>query len=230
MTPQTFIFAGKAASSYYMAKRIIRLISKLANQIDNDPIANKKIKIVFVENFSVSVSELLTPATDVSEQISLVGKEASGTGNMKAIFNGALMLDTIDGANIEIMEKCGRDNSFPFGLTVEDKAIIDHNGYNPMDYYNSDERIRRVITYLDNGFDGESFHDISQYLLGETSRRDIYMCLADFGDYIRADSLMDQTYRNEEEWYRKTLLSISRNYYFSSDRSIEDYVKKVWKL
>ena len=230
MTPQTFVFAGKAASSYYMAKRVIKLISQLAKQIENDPIANKKIKIVFVENFSVSVSEILTPATDVSEQISLVGKEASGTGNMKAIFNGALMIDTIDGANIEIMEKCGIDNSFAFGLTVEKKAKIDANGYHPIDYYNCDERIRRVITYLDNGFNGESFHDISQYLLGETSYRDNYMCLADFGDYLRADALMDKTYRNSEEWYRKTLLSISRNYYFSSDRSIKEYAKKIWKL
>ena len=200
------------------------------NELKAAKIANKKLKIVFVENFSVSVSELLTPATDVSEQISLVGKEASGTGNMKAIFNGALMIDTIDGANIEIMEKCGMDNSFPFGLTEADKDIIDHNGYNPMDYYNSDDRIRTVITYLDNGFNGESFHDISQYLLGETPHRDIYMCLADFGDYLRADALMDKTYRNSEEWYRKTLLSISRNYYFSSDRSIKEYAKKIWKL
>ena len=230
MTPQTFVFAGKAASSYYMAKRVIRLVAQLAKHIDNDPIANKKIKVVFVENFSVSVSEILTPATDVSEQISLVGKEASGTGNMKAIFNGALMIDTIDGANIEIMEKCGIDNSFSFGLTKEEKAMIDETGYHPMDYYNNDERIRRVITYLDNGFNGESFHDISQYLLGETPHRDNYMCLADFADYIRADALMDITYRNGDEWYRKTLLSIARNYYFSSDRSIKDYVKKIWKL
>ena len=230
MTPQTFVFAGKAASSYYMAKRIIKLISQLAKEIDNDPIANKKMKIVFVENFSVSVSEILTPATDVSEQISLVGKEASGTGNMKAILNGALMMNTIDGANIEIMQKCGIDNSFPFGLTVEEKKKIDEQGYHPMEYYNNDERIRTVITYLDRGFNGESFHDISQYLLGETSYRDNYMCLADFADYLRADALMDMTYRNKEEWLRKTLLSISRSYYFSSDRSIEDYVRKVWKL
>ena len=230
MTPQTFIFAGKAASSYYMAKRVIKLISQLAKEIENDPIANKKIKVVFVENFSVSVSELLTAATDLSEQISLVGKEASGTGNMKAIFNGALMMDTIDGANIEIMEKCGIDNSFPFGLTEEGKKTIDNSGYHPRDYYDNDERIRRVIAYLDRGFNGESFHDLSQYLLWETSYRDNYMCLADFDDYIRADSLMDMTYRNEEEWFRKTLLSISRNYYFSSDRSIKDYVEKIWKL
>jgi len=230
MTPQTFVFAGKAASSYYMAKRIIKLISQLAKQIENDPISKDKIKIIFVENFSVTVSELLTPATDVSEQISLVGKEASGTGNMKAIFNGALMMDTIDGANIEIMEKCGIDNSFSFGLTVKQKKRIDEEGYHPIDYYNNDERIRRVITYLDNGFNGESFHDISQYLLGETSYRDYYMCLADFADYLRADALMDMTYRNGVEWYRKTLLSISRNYHFSSDRSIKEYAKKIWKL
>lgn len=229
-TPQTFVFAGKAASSYYMAKRVIRLICQLAKHIENDPDANKKMKIVFVENFSVSVSELLTPATDLSEQISLVGKEASGTGNMKAIANGALMIDTIDGANIEIMEKCGIDNSFPFGLTVEEKQHIDEMGYNPMEYYNKDERIRCVISYLDNGFNGESFHDLSQYLLGETSYRDNYMCLADFSDYLRADALMDMTYRNEMEWYRKTLLSIARSYYFSSDRSIKDYADKIWKL
>ena len=230
MTPQTFIFAGKAASSYYMAKRVIKLISQLGKEIENDPIANKKIKVVFVENFSVAVSELLTPATDLSEQISLVGKEASGTGNMKAIFNGALMIDTIDGANIEIMEKCGIDNSFSFGLTVEEKQAIDEVGYHPMSYYNSDERIRTVITYLDRGFNGESFHDISQYLLGETPHRDNYMCLADFAEYLRADSLMDMTYRNSDEWFRKTLLSISRNYYFSSDRSIKEYAEKIWKL
>lgn len=229
-TPQTFIFGGKAASGYYMAKRIIKLIYNLSQDIDQHKNISKKLKVVFVENYGVSVAQLLMPATDVSEQISLAGREASGTGNMKAVMNGALMLHTKDGANIEIVEKCGEKNSFAFGLTTEEVENVWSNGYNPRYYYNKSEAIRKVISMLNEGFMGESFKDISDYLLGESNYKDIYMCLADFDSYLEAHMAMDKVYRNKKNWYSKAIHNISCMGYFSADRAIEEYVNKVWKL
>ncbi len=230
VTPQVFIFAGKAASGYYMAKRIIKLINQVSVEIENDPVLSSKIKVVFVENYSTSVAELLMPATEVSQQISLAGREASGTGNMKAVLNGALMMCTVDGANIEICDRCGKENMFEFGLTSDEVEKISHRGYNATDYYISSERVRSVVDKLSSGVGGESFSDIVDYLLGHSNYKDSYMCLADLDSYIDAHCKMDKAYSDKEEWNKKSLHAISSMGYFSSDRAIEEYASKIWQL
>ena len=230
VTPQVFIFGGKAASGYVMAKRIIKLINQVAAEVNNDPVIAGRIKVVFVENYSVTVSELLMPATEVSEQISLAGREASGTGNMKAVLNGSLMLCTIDGANIEICDHCGHENMFEFGLTAEEVEKIKQRGYNAMEYYIGNECVRRVIDKLNVGVNGESFADIADYLLGHSDYKDSYMCLADFMSYLEAHYNMDREYADQENWNQKSLKSIAAMGYFSSDRSIEEYAQKIWSL
>lgn len=230
VTPQVFIFAGKAASGYAMAKRIIKLINNISVEVNNDPLLSSKIKVVFIENYSVSLAELLMPATEVSEQISLAGREASGTGNMKAVLNGSLMICTVDGANIEIADSCGHDNMFEFGLTAEEAEKIKNRGYVAMDYYIGSERVRSVIDKLNFGVNGESFSDMVDYLLGHSDYKDSYMCLADLDSYIDAHYKMDREYADQENWNRKSLEAIASMGYFSSDRSIEEYVKKIWNL
>ena len=230
VTPQVFIIAGKAASGYYMAKRIIKLINELANEVNNDPVLSSKIKVVFVENFNVSISELLMPATEVSEQISLAGREASGTGNMKAVMNGARMICTVDGANIEIADHCGHDTQFEFGLLADDVEKIKNRGYNAMDYYIASEKVRSVIDKLNAGVGNENFSDIADYLLGYSDRKDAYMCLADLDSYIEAHYKMDKAYSDKFAWNKASLHAISKMGFFSSDRSIEDYVEKIWHL
>ncbi len=230
VTPQVFIFAGKAASGYYMAKRIIKLINQLSIEVNSDPVLSSKIKVLFVENYNVSVSELLMPATEVSEQISLAGREASGTGNMKAVLNGSLMLCTVDGANIEISDHCGHETQFEFGLVADEVEKIKNRGYNAMEYYIASERVRAVIDKLNYGIGGESFSDIADYLLGHSDRKDIYMCLADLDSYIDAHYKMDKAYSDKNLWNKNSLHAISKMGYFSSDRSIEDYVQKIWGL
>lgn len=230
VSPQVFIFSGKAASGYVMAKRIIKLINELAFEIDNNPIFNKKLKVVFIENYSVTVSELLMPATDVSEQVSLAGREASGTGNMKAVLNGALMLCTTDGANIEIMEHCGKENHFEFGLKAGEIEEIKQRGTNPVDYYFNDNIVKIVIDKLKQGIGRESFADVADYLLGRADYTDQYMCLADLNSYVQAHYAIEKAYSNKREWSKKCLLSISKMGYFSSDRAIEEYAGRIWNL
>lgn len=230
ITKQVFIFAGKAASGYHMAKRIIKLINELSVEIDRDPVLSSKIKVVFVENFNVSVSEILMPATEVSEQISLAGREASGTGNMKAVMNGALMLCTVDGANIEICDVCGHENMFEFGLSTDEVEKLKARGYNPMDYYIGSERVRSVVDKLNNGIGNETFTDIVDYLLGHSDYKDSYLCLADFDAYLDCHEKMDKAYRDRLGWNKKSLHAISQMGYFSSDRAIEEYAKNIWNL
>lgn len=230
VTPQVFIIAGKAASGYYMAKRIIKLINQLAHEVNNDPLLSSKLKVVFAENYNVSMSEVLMPATEVTEQISLAGREASGTGNMKAVMNGARMICTVDGANIEIADHTGHENHFEFGLLADEVEKIKSRGYNAMEYYISSEKVRSVIDKLNAGIAGESFSDIADYLLGHSDRKDIYMCLADLDSYIDAHFKMDQAYNDKLAWNKASLHSISKMGYFSSDRSIEDYAQKIWNL
>ena len=230
ITPQVFIFAGKAASGYAMAKRIIKLINQLSVEIESDPLLSSKLKVVFVENYSVTVSELLMPATEVTQQISLAGREASGTGNMKAVANGALMMCTVDGANIEIAEKVGAENVFEFGLLAEDVEKVKNRGYNATDYYISSDKVRSVLDKLNYGLGGESFSDIVSYLLGHSDYKDSYMCLADFESFIDAHYKMDKAYADQEWWSKKSLHCIASMGHFSSDRSIEEYVSKIWKL
>lgn len=230
MTPQTFIFAGKAAPGYAMAKRIIRLITSLAKEIDKNPEISKKLKVVFVEDYSVTLSELIMPATDVTEQISLAGMEASGTGNMKAVLNGALMLCTEDGANIEIAEKSGKGIHFAFGLKCNEVKDLWSKGYNPQIFYEQDARIQTVIKMLRKGFNGESYEDIADYLLWKSPYKDAYMNLADFDSYLASHDEMDKTYKNSKVWAKRVIKSVSSMGYFSADRSVKEYIAKIWKI
>ena len=230
VTPQVFFFAGKAASGYAMAKRIIQLINCLAEEVENDPLLRSKIQVVFIENYSVTVSEILMPATEVTEQISLAGREASGTGNMKAVLNGALMMCTSDGANIEISDECSHENAFEFGLTSDEVDKIKSRGYNATEYYIASERVRSVLDKMNTGLAGEPFADLVSYLLGHSNYKDSYMCLADFDAYIEAYEKMDKVYADKEFWNKKVLHCISSMGQFSSDRAIQEYVDKIWHL
>ena len=230
VTKQVFIFAGKAASGYAMAKRIINLINQVSEEINNDPMLRERLQVVFLENYSVTLSEILMPATEVSEQISLAGREASGTGNMKAVLNGALMMCTCDGANIEIADECSHENSYEFGLRADDVDRIKSRGYNATEYYINSARVRSVVDKMSAGIGGESFADLVGYLLGHTDYKDSYMCLADFDSYIDAYERMDKEYSDQEFWSKKTLHCIASMGLFSSDRAIEEYAAKIWKL
>ena len=190
----------------------------------------ERLQVVFLENYSVTLSEILMPATEVSEQISLAGREASGTGNMKAVMNGARMICTVDGANIEIADHCGHDTQFEFGLLADDVEKIKNRGYNAMDYYIASEKVRSVIDKLNAGVGNENFSDIADYLLGYSDRKDVYMCLADLDSYIEAHYKMDKAYADKFAWNKASLHAISKMGFFSSDRSIEDYVEKIWHL
>lgn len=228
-TSQVFFFGGKSAPKYYMAKRIIKLICKLATHIEKDDRVNKKLKVVFLENYNVSLAEKMIPAAEVSEQISLAGKEASGTGNMKFMINGALTLGTFDGANVEMSELVGDENIFIFGLNAEEVEKEWKVGYNPKAIYEANPRVKRVLDALRVGFDGEKFADIADYL-SEGNRPDPYMCLIDFDSYLEAHYAMDRAYKNGLEWNRKCLVNIAKAGFFASDRAIEDYCKEIWNL
>lgn len=230
--PRTFIFGAKAAPSYEYAKKIIELIIAVSDIINRDPHVSKFIKIVFVENYGVSSAEKIIPASDVSEQISTAGKEASGTGNMKFMMNGAITLGTLDGANVEIADFVGLDNCVIFGLKAEEVDGYYHRGdYNPWDIYNSDDRIRKV---LDSLFDGPwTFGKSEKYQLifDEVMHRgDNYFILKDFASYVEAQERVEKLYLDQHAWARMQIINIANSGYFSSDRTIEQYVKDIWHL
>jgi len=229
VTPQVFFFGGKSASKYYMAKRIIKLICKVSQDIESHPEIAKKLRVVFLENYNVSMAEKIIPATEVSEQISLAGKEASGTGNMKFMINGALTLGTYDGANVEMCELVGRDNIFIFGMSSEQVDIEWKKGYNPKEIYENNTRVKTVIDMLKDGFDGEKFDDIARYLV-EGPRPDPYMCLIDFDSYLENYFYMDRVYKDGELWNKMSLVNIAKAGFFAADRSIHDYANNIWKL
>ncbi len=229
VTPQVFFFGGKSAAKYYMAKRIIKLICKLSQEIDKNPTISAKLKVIFLENYNVSLAEKIIPATEVSEQISLAGKEASGTGNMKFMCNGAITLGTYDGANVEMTDCVGRDNIFIFGLSSEQVDDEWKKGYNPKYIYENNPRIHNIIEMLKEGFDGESFKDIADYLI-EGNRPDPYMCLIDFDSYMDAYYEMDRTYKDKEKWNRISLTNIAKSGFFAADRSITEYAENIWHL
>ena len=230
VTPQTFFFGGKAAPRYYMAKRIIKLINDVAKEIDKDKKISKKLKVVFLENYSVTMAENLMPAAEVSEQISLAGKEASGTSNMKFMINGAITLGTLDGANVEIKEHCGEDNIFIFGMHADEVERVWKLGYSPKKYYDENPRIKTVIDMMVQGFNGESYKDIADYLLQSNNVADPYMCLADFDSYLQAHFALDKAYQDRERWNRMSLLNIANSGFFAADRSIEEYATRIWHL
>ncbi len=229
--PKTYIFAAKAAAGYDMAKQIIKLICYLAEEIRKNPKIREKLNVVFMENYNVTMSEYLMPASEISEQISLAGKEASGTGNMKFMINGALTIGTLDGANVEMAERVGDDNIFIFGLKADEVAEIWERRYNSSTYYNQDLTLRQITESLIVGFNGQSFSDIANYLLRNTPVADPYMCFADYESYSKTQEKMSALYRSDPtEWNRKSLHNIAAAGYFSADRAIRDYATHIWNL
>ena len=237
IVPRTFIFGAKAAAGYKRAKLTIKLINNVADVINNDKSIGGKLKVVFIEDYRVSNAELIFSAADVSEQISTASKEASGTGNMKFMLNGALTIGTMDGANVEMAEEVGKENMFIFGASADEIINLENNGgYNPMDIFNNDQDIRRVLMQLINGYyspqDPELFRDIYNSLLNTQSsdRADTYFILKDFRSYVEAHKKIDQAYRDEKWWARTAMLNTASAGKFSSDRTIEEYVRDIWHL
>ena len=237
MVPRTFIFGAKAAAGYQIAKKTIKLINSVADVINNDKSINGKLKVVFIEDYRVSNAELIFAAADVSEQISTASKEASGTGNMKFMLNGALTLGTMDGANVEIVEEVGKENAFIFGLSADEAINYENNGgYNPEEIFNTDQDIRRVLMQLINGYyspqDPELFRDIYNSLLNtkNSAKADTYFILKDFRSYAEAQKRVEAAYRDENWWARAAMLNTASAGKFSSDRTIEEYVRDIWHL
>lgn len=222
--PKTYIFASKAAPGYFMAKKIIELIDALSKVINNDPDVNGKLKVVFVEDYNVSVAEVLMPAADISEQISLAGTEASGTGNMKLMLNGAITLGTLDGANVEIHDAVGDENIFIFGMKTPDVENLKRAGYNPQNYLNNNETLRNAVDFIRNGINGKRFDEIVSSL----TNSDPYMALADFADYQKAQKAVSKAYADRENFAKMSLMNISGAGIFSADRSIMDYADYIW--
>ena len=228
--PRVFILAGKAASAYYAAKQTIRLINDVANVINNDERLKDRLKVVFIPNYSVSLAQLIIPAADISEQISLAGTEASGTSNMKFALNGALTLGTLDGANVEILDNVGKDHIFIFGNTVEQVEALRREGYRPFDYYQNDEQLREVIDQIILGdFSPEEpnrYHSLIQGL----QYHDYYQSFADFRSYVEAQKAVDKKYQDRDAWIASTIQNMVNMGFFSSDRTILEYAKNIWKI
>ena len=228
--PRVFILAGKAASAYYAAKQTIRLINDVANVINNDERLKDRLKVVFIPNYSVSLAQLIIPAADISEQISLAGTEASGTSNMKFALNGALTLGTLDGANVEILDNVGKDHIFIFGNTVEQVEALRREGYRPFDYYQNDEQLREVIDQIIRGdFSPEEpnrYHSLIQGL----QYHDYYQSFADFRSYVEAQKAVDKKYQDRDAWIASTIQNMVNMGFFSSDRTILEYAKNIWKI
>jgi len=229
--PRTFIFGGKAAPGYDMAKRIIRFISLLGDIVNRDPLVNQYMKVIFLENFNVSLAEMVYPAADVSEQISTASKEASGTGNMKFMMNGALTLGTLDGANVEIAERVGNDNIFIFGLTSEEVLrYYKEGGYRSFDLYTSDQKIKTVVNHLVDGFFPEDITEFKAIYDSLITHNDPYFVLKDFEGYKLAQDQVDKAYQKKEKWSEMVVRNIAASGYFSSDRTILDYNREIWKI
>ncbi len=229
--PRTFIFGAKAASAYYMAKQIIRFICTLGDVINNDESIGGKIKVVFLENYRVTLAEMIMPAAEVSEQISLAGKEASGTGNMKFMINGALTIGTLDGANVEINQEVGNENMFLFGMLAHEVEELWKKGYNPTYYYQTNGRIKRLIDTLRQGVGGISFGEIADSLtIGRGGQPDGFMVLADFESYSQAQDKVDETYKQKDVWNRMSLVNIAKAGFFAADRAVEEYASRIWGM
>ena len=231
MYPRTFIFGAKASAGYKRAKLIIKLINSVADVVNNDESIDGKIKVVFIENYRVSNAEIIFAAADVSEQISTASREASGTGNMKFMLNGAPTLGTMDGANVEIVEEVGIDNAFIFGLSAEEVMKYEREGgYNPMDIYNNNQAVRRVLTQLIDGTYAKDDPDRFRDLYDSLTKEDVYFILKDFDSYAEAQQRVDAAYRDEKKWAKMAMLNTAMAGKFSSDRTIEEYAKEIWHL
>ncbi|MEG0017750.1 MAG: glycogen/starch/alpha-glucan phosphorylase, partial [Hydrogenoanaerobacterium sp.] len=223
--PHTFIFGAKAAPGYFLAKQIIKMICTLRDEIAKDPVMRQKLCIVYLEDYRVTLSELLMPASEISEQISLAGTEASGTGNMKLMLNGALTIGTYDGANVEIAQHVGEENMFIFGMRTNEVNAAKAS-YDPRAIYRSDPVIKAAIDQLNTGIGKTKFPDIYTSLVNS----DPYMVLKDYASYAAAQELAMQTYENESKWQQMSLKNIAESGYFCADRAINEYAKKIWKL
>ncbi len=222
--PHTYIFGAKAASGYFVAKKIISLICALADLINNDPDMKGRLKVVFLENYNVTMAEKLMPAADISEQISLAGTEASGTGNMKLMINGAITLGTLDGANVEINEAVGDENMFLFGMKTPDVVELQRTGYTPINYFNNNAELRRVIEFIQQGFAGKQFPEIGNTII----HHDPYMVLADFADYRAKQKMIDRVWKDRTKWNSMSLMNIAGAGRFAADRAINDYARDIW--
>jgi len=230
IVPRTFIFGGKAAPGYFMAKLIIKLINSVGDVVNNDPDVRGRLKVVFIPNFSVKLGHRVYPVADLSEQISTAGKEASGTGNMKFSMNGALTVGTLDGANIEIREEVGAENFFLFGLTAQEVMDLKARGYNPRDHYNSNDELRTAIDRISSGYFSHGDGNLFRPLIDELMSLDQYMLLADYTSYIDCQDRISDAWRNQDRWTRMSVLNVARMGKFSSDRSIRDYCRDIWNV
>ena len=230
ITPRTFIFGGKAAPGYTMAKLIIKLINSVADVVNSDQAVADRMKVVFLPDFNVKNGQRVYPAADLSEQISTAGKEASGTGNMKFALNGALTIGTLDGANIEIREAVGAENFFLFGLTADEVYQLKSRGYQPRDYYNSNPRLREVIDLIGSGFFSKGDRNLFQPLVDSLLNRDEYMLLADYQSYVERQEEVGRAFRHQERWTRMAILNVARSGRFSSDRPIQEYSQNIWRV
>ena len=222
--PHTYIFGAKAASGYFMAKKIISFICAMADLINNDPDMKGRLKVVYLEDYNVTMAEKLMPAADISEQISLAGTEASGTGNMKLMINGALTLGTLDGANVEIHEAVTEENMFLFGMTTPEVEDLKKRGYQPINYFNNNAELRKVISFIQGGINGKQFPEIANTIM----HHDPYMVLADFADYRAAQKKIDEVWKDREKWNRMSLLNTAGAGRFATDRAINDYARDIW--
>lgn len=231
IVPRTFIYGAKASAGYHTAKLIIKLINSVADVVNNDESIQGKIKVVFIENYRVSNAELIFAAADLSEQISTASKEASGTGNMKFMLNGAPTIGTMDGANVEIVEEVGEENAFIFGMSAEEVMEYEKNGgYNPWDIYNMNQDVREVLMQMINGFYCNDNPDLFRPLYDSLLQHDQYFILKDFDSYVKAQQKVDEAYRNESKWAKMAMLNTACSGKFTSDRTIEQYAKEIWKL
>jgi starch phosphorylase len=230
ITPRFFVFGGKAAPGYFMAKRIIKLINSVAEVVNNDPDVRDRLKVFFIPNYNVKIGHTVYPMTDLSEQISLAGMEASGTGNMKFSMNGALTIGTLDGANVEIREEVGADNFFLFGLNVQEVYEQKSAGYRSMEYYQNNEELRGVIDLLKSGHFSNGDRELFKPIVDSLLYDDQYLCFADYQGYIDCQERVSETFQDKDLWTRMSILNVARIGKFSSDRSISDYCRKIWKV
>jgi starch phosphorylase len=230
LLPRTFIFGGKAAPSYFMAKLIIKFITAVGEMVNSDPDVCDRLKVVFLPDYSVTLGQRVYPAADLSEQISMAGKEASGTGNMKFSLNGAVTIGTLDGANIEIREEVGPENFFLFGLKSNEVSALKAQGYNPWDYYHSNEKLRDVIDLVGSGYFSHGNPDLFRPLLDNLLDRDPFLLLADYQSYVDCQDQVSQAYCDQEHWTRMSILNVARMGKFSSDRAIRQYCEDIWQV
>jgi starch phosphorylase len=229
--PRTFIFGAKASPGYYYAKRIIKLIHSVSEKVNKDKQTNEQLKVIFLENYRVSLAEEIFPAADVSEQISTASKEASGTGNMKFMMNGAITLGTLDGANVEILEAVGAENMFLFGLTADEVlSYYENGGYRSHEYYHHDKRIKQVVDQLINGFFPDAHDHFEPIYDSLLAQNDEYFVLRDFAAYVEAQEKVEQVYRQRERWLKMSAINIAHSGYFASDRTVQEYANDIWGI